>query len=182
MQQFIYHNCKHPKRLALRRRGAAAVEFAVVAPIFFLFIFGMIEYGRMVMVQQVLTNAAREGARVAILDNSTSTGVTNAANSYLTPANINASTISVSPDPPSSADSGAPVSVTVSVRSAGCPAHFMRSGICTNGCSRQPATHRRQEARLTPADSWRERGFLAQLAKLGEARSTREPASIGDHM
>ncbi|HRX81016.1 MAG TPA: TadE/TadG family type IV pilus assembly protein, partial [Pirellulaceae bacterium] len=39
-----------------KQRGAAAVEFAVVAPIFVLLLFGMIEYGRMVMVQQMLTN------------------------------------------------------------------------------------------------------------------------------
>lgn len=32
-----------------KQRGAAAVEFAVVAPIFVLLLFGMIEYGRMVM-------------------------------------------------------------------------------------------------------------------------------------
>ncbi len=40
------------------------MEFAVVAPVFLLLVFGMIEYGRMVMVQQVITNASREGARV----------------------------------------------------------------------------------------------------------------------
>ena len=39
------------------RRGTAAVEFALVAPVFFLLVFGMIEYGRMVMVQHVITNA-----------------------------------------------------------------------------------------------------------------------------
>ena len=69
----------------------------------------------MVMVQQVLTNAAREGARVAILDNSTATGVQNAANLYLTPANILGASIAVTPNPPTSAASGNPVSVTVSV-------------------------------------------------------------------
>ena len=53
------------------RRAAAVVEFAVVAPVLFLLVFGMIEFGRMVMVQQVLTNASREGARVGILDGST---------------------------------------------------------------------------------------------------------------
>ena len=46
------------------RLAAAAVEFAVVAPVFLLLVFGMIEYGRMVMVYQILTNASREGARV----------------------------------------------------------------------------------------------------------------------
>ena len=70
------------------RRGTAAVEFAIVAPVFFLLVFGMIEYGRMVMVQQVITNASREGARVGVLDGSTSTNVTTAVNNYLTSAKI----------------------------------------------------------------------------------------------
>ena len=56
------------KRNKIRERsGVAAVEFALVAPIFFLLVFGLIEFGRMMMVQQSLTNAAREGSRVAIL-------------------------------------------------------------------------------------------------------------------
>src|SRR6266581_3486012 len=65
------------------RWGAAAVEFAVVAPVFFLMVFGMIEYGRMVMVQQVITNASREGARVGVLDGATTADVTTAVNNYL---------------------------------------------------------------------------------------------------
>src|SRR4029079_7300001 len=74
-------------RSSLRfRRGAAVVEFAVVSPVFFLLIFGMIEYGRLVMVQQVLTNASREGARVGVLDGSTQADVTTAVNNYLTSA------------------------------------------------------------------------------------------------
>jgi Flp pilus assembly protein TadG len=93
----------------------AAVEFAAVAPLFFLLVFSMIEYGRMVMVQQVLTNAAREGARVGVLDGSTATSVTTAVNNYLTPAGIRNATTTVSPNPPSSASATSPVSVTVSV-------------------------------------------------------------------
>jgi Flp pilus assembly protein TadG len=49
------------------RSAIAAVEFAIVAPIFFLMVFGLIEFGRMMMVQQSLTNAAREGCRMAVL-------------------------------------------------------------------------------------------------------------------
>jgi Flp pilus assembly protein TadG len=97
------------------RRGAAVVEFAVVSPVFFLLVFGMIEYGRMVMVQQLLTNAAREGARVGVLDNSSSTDVTNAVKSYLTAAKINNPTITCNPSAPSSATYGQPVTVTVTV-------------------------------------------------------------------
>ena len=55
------------KRRSRRRRGVAAVEFAVVAPVLFLAIFGMIEMARMVMVKQAVVNAAREGCREAIL-------------------------------------------------------------------------------------------------------------------
>src|SRR5262245_57058974 len=63
---------QRPCRLFRRnRRAAAAVEFAVVAPIFLLLVFGMIEYGRMVMVYQIVTNASREGARAAVLDGAT---------------------------------------------------------------------------------------------------------------
>jgi Flp pilus assembly protein TadG len=52
-------------RLAPRRRGAALVEAAMVLPLVFMFLFGILEYGRYVMTLQVLTNAAREGARYA---------------------------------------------------------------------------------------------------------------------
>jgi Flp pilus assembly protein TadG len=70
------------------RRGAAAVEFAVVAPLFFLFVFGIIEFGRMVMVQQVLTNASREGARLAVLDGSETGEVEGVIDDYLVGAGI----------------------------------------------------------------------------------------------
>lgn len=91
------------------------MEFAVIAPVFLLFVFGMIEYGRMVMVQQVLTNASREGARQAVLDGATVTGVTATVNDYLTSASITGATTTVSPNPPTSAQFGDPVTVTVSV-------------------------------------------------------------------
>ena len=55
------------RRQGGRRRGAALVEAAVVLPIFFLAILAMVEFGRAMMVGQLVTNAAREGARRAIL-------------------------------------------------------------------------------------------------------------------
>jgi len=70
------------------RRGAAAVEFAVVAPLFFLLVFGLIEFGRMVMVQQILTNASREGARVAVLDGTTESEVLDAVDAYMVTASV----------------------------------------------------------------------------------------------
>ena len=46
-------------------RGAAAVEFAFVAPFILFLVFGSIEFARMVMIKQVLTSAARDGCRHA---------------------------------------------------------------------------------------------------------------------
>ncbi len=62
-------------REAARRTGAAATEFAIILPVFALMLLGAIEFGRGIMVGQVVTNAAREGARMAIIDGSTPTDV-----------------------------------------------------------------------------------------------------------
>lgn len=45
--------------------GAAAVEFALIAGLLFTIVFGILEYGRMFNELEVLTSAAREGARTA---------------------------------------------------------------------------------------------------------------------
>ena len=54
------------------RRGATVVEFTVVAPVFFLLVFGLIEFSRMVMCYQVMTSAAREAARAGAIPGATS--------------------------------------------------------------------------------------------------------------
>ncbi|MDX6206310.1 MAG: hypothetical protein QOE76_1354 [Frankiales bacterium] len=43
--------------------GAAAVEFALIVPLFLLLVFGMIDFGRAYNMQLALTEAAREGVR-----------------------------------------------------------------------------------------------------------------------
>jgi Flp pilus assembly protein TadG len=103
------------QRTRANRRGASAVEFAIVAPIFFLVVLGIIEFGRMAMVQQIITNAAREGARVGVLDNSTFTTVDTKVQQYLSAAAIKGAKVSVTPNPPSSAGFDDPVSVTVAI-------------------------------------------------------------------
>ncbi len=74
--------CAAPKR----RRGAVAVEMALVLPIFCTMVFGIIEFGRGFMVSQLVTNAAREGTRRAIVDGSTNSDVTSAIQTYLNSA------------------------------------------------------------------------------------------------
>ena len=49
------------------QKGAAAVEFAIILPVFVLLLFGMIEWGLLLFNQQVITNASREGARAGIV-------------------------------------------------------------------------------------------------------------------
>lgn len=48
-------------------RGAAAVEMAIVLPLLILLLGGIVDFGRAFMREVILTNAAREGARVAQL-------------------------------------------------------------------------------------------------------------------
>jgi len=55
-------------RLAPAHRGQALVEFALVAPFFFFMLFAIIDFGRYVYYVQILNNAAREGARYAIVN------------------------------------------------------------------------------------------------------------------
>ncbi len=52
------------------RRGATVVEAAAVISIFILFVLGIFEYGRFVMVQNLLINATREGCRYAVAHSS----------------------------------------------------------------------------------------------------------------
>ncbi|MGH8867316.1 MAG: TadE/TadG family type IV pilus assembly protein [Actinomycetes bacterium] len=65
-----------------REAGAAAVEFALILPILLLLVFGIIDFGRALNAQITVTQAAREGARLAALGRPTSevtTRVTDAA-------------------------------------------------------------------------------------------------------
>ena len=48
-------------------RGAALLETAITIPLILLICVGIFEFGRAYQTSQVLTNAAREGARIAIL-------------------------------------------------------------------------------------------------------------------
>jgi len=50
------------------RKGAVAVEFAIVAPVLLAIMFGMIQYGKAFEMQNQLQVAAREGARFASMD------------------------------------------------------------------------------------------------------------------
>lgn len=98
-----------------RRRGTTLVEFAIVAPIFFIMVLGLIEFGRAMMVQALLAGAAQQGVRAGTLTNAQTTDVTTAVNNYLASAGVSGATTTVTPSPPSSASAGQSVTVTVSI-------------------------------------------------------------------
>jgi Flp pilus assembly protein TadG len=60
-------------RRSTTRSGATTVETAVVISIALLFMFAIFEYGRYVMFRQIVENAAREGARQAVVNTSSQT-------------------------------------------------------------------------------------------------------------
>jgi len=74
------------KRTSLRKneRGAALLETAITIPIILLITVGIFEFGRAYQTWQVLTNAAREGARIAILVDKTDEEVQTAVKNYIT--------------------------------------------------------------------------------------------------
>lgn len=83
------------------------IEFALVMPILFLLVFGIIEFGRGYHTRSSLTHAAREGVRVAALDSGDPVQVARDAAPNLEPGDI---TVTVSPDP---CVPGDPVTVTL---------------------------------------------------------------------
>jgi general stress protein CsbA len=55
-------------RVARRERGQMLVEFAIAFPIFLVLLFALLDTGRYVYMTVVLSQAAREGARVAVVE------------------------------------------------------------------------------------------------------------------
>ena len=70
-------------------RGVSALEFTIIAPLVFVLVYGLIEFGCYFYDRAMLTNACREGARagVVFVPNQTmgdiTTRVTNAVHYYL---------------------------------------------------------------------------------------------------
>ena len=77
-------------------RGSALIEVALTLPLLLLVAAGIFEFGRAYQTQQVLTNAVREGARVAVLPNQPSGAAATRVTTYLTNGQLpNAGTATV---------------------------------------------------------------------------------------
>jgi Flp pilus assembly protein TadG len=63
----VVAGCFRHKRGA-NERGAEAVEFALVVPVFLLLVFGIVDFGYMINRDTMINNASREGARLGAVD------------------------------------------------------------------------------------------------------------------
>ena len=77
-----------------RSRGQALVEFAIVLPVFFLVVAGMFDLGLGVYSDLTLVNAAREGARLGVIDPGNTSAVESRVRAMST--NLDDSKLSVS--------------------------------------------------------------------------------------
>lgn len=91
-----------------RPRGQALVEFALIVPLFILIVVGLFDAGRAVFNYSTVSNAAREAARVAIV-NQDETAIRAAAKTAGTGLGLTDADISLG----SCLDKGCPYSVTV---------------------------------------------------------------------
>ncbi|MEX2219250.1 MAG: TadE/TadG family type IV pilus assembly protein [Phycisphaerales bacterium] len=98
------------------RRGAMMVEAALVLPVLFLMVFGIIEYGWMFLKSHEISLATRDGARAGSLAGGTTADITSAINTRLTQAGIGSglSTVTVVPAP-ELLNRGETFTVTISV-------------------------------------------------------------------
>jgi Flp pilus assembly protein TadG len=84
--------------LTFRRneRGTALLEAALTLPLILLVSVGIFEFGRAYQTWQVLTNAAREGARIAVLPGTDDASVTSRVRTYMADGQLdNAGTATV---------------------------------------------------------------------------------------
>ena len=68
----------------MREKGAALIEYAMIAPLLFLLLFGIIEFSILIFSYNTIANAAREGARYGIIHPADSAGIESAARGLTT--------------------------------------------------------------------------------------------------
>ena len=96
------------------RSGAAILELAILLPLLTMMAMGLIEFGRAMVVQEILTNAAREGGRRASISGTSHAAALAAIDAYMANEGITAHTRTIVPNSNTVAK-GDPITVTVSV-------------------------------------------------------------------
>ena len=106
------------RRFARAESGAEVIEFGLTLPLMLLVVLGIIEFGFLFREYEIVTNAAREGARIAVLPTYSQTAAartnnaTARAKQYLTNAGLDQALANVTV--------GAPVSDVLAAPATGC--------------------------------------------------------------
>lgn len=102
---------------ARRRRGLAVVEAAIIMNVLLLVVLGVLEYGWMFMVSDEIHNAARQGARLAVLPDATASSVKSAVETVLTNSKLQGTThtVTITPTDPMGVTPGNNVKVEITL-------------------------------------------------------------------
>lgn len=107
------------KQLRLLRKGAVAVEFAITAPIFFLFLLASFEFGWLNVMRHTADNAAYEAARSVIVPGATAAEAKAKATSILNVVGARGATINITPNSITNATTQVTVAVDIPMKSNG---------------------------------------------------------------
>lgn len=104
-------------RITRSRRGLATMEMAIVLPLLLILTFGMIEYGWMFLKSQQVTNAARQGARVAARADASTADTLATISTSMTNVGLNGTgyVVTITPPDVGNVESGQLLTVAVSV-------------------------------------------------------------------
>jgi Flp pilus assembly protein TadG len=104
---------KYAGHLSNSSRGQALIEFAFVALVLLMLLFGILEFGRAAYVINSLADAAREGARYGIMNPNDTSGIKTQASNAAIGLNLPTSNVTVT-FPDGSSTSGNRIRVDVS--------------------------------------------------------------------
>lgn len=107
------HHSRRARKRTAPRHGATAVEFALVAPVFFLFMIASFEFSRLNVIRHTADNAAYEAARIAMVPGATAAEAVAEANRLMNIAGARGTTVSV--NPPTLGPNITDITVTVDV-------------------------------------------------------------------
>jgi Flp pilus assembly protein TadG len=124
------------RRSSANRRGVSAIEFAITAPILFLFLFAALEFSRYNMILQTTNNAAFEAARACIVPGAAASEGQTAGLNILTAAGLGGGTVTISPSTITNTTTQITATVTVPItRNLWTSAVFCKNASTTKTCT-----------------------------------------------
>lgn len=100
------------------RRGAVTIEFALVASVLFMVIFGCVEFSRMILLRNMAQDAAYDAARYCMVEGATSAEAISRANAVLRKAGAKGAVITVNDGVPiTSASANVNVQIVIPMES-----------------------------------------------------------------